>query len=475
MAVLAELLACRASTRALEVIAGRPLTLRRGGTTVATLELVGHRATLRLAGRDVQRLQVPVDELIEELAWEPVLGADPLACPGCGDAHARRTDAERAWREVLDRLQARPLAPAQLAGGPRQPGRWACDACLTAGRAVAARPGRQTLLDAGRPRLAYLPRGFLCRACGAPFVIDPEAQRRSYELHGVYIDKRPRRCPPCRQANTTRARAQADLEAARARPDATEPAGLLAIAAALHRLGRTAKASEHVRRARNQARRRDTLVDVDAAIAALCARGDLPAPSEDEVLSRFRAELAGAVDFLAIIDAPRAAGDGRIALADWACRVVTALALEAADAPADASALRAAPAMTLDTADIWAERLRLLVDRAARDPDVAAFERGDYQALVTVWDVDDCALAIATRAAAHAVALPAVDCAARLVRQLVGSAVVDYDYWRERAMSVPAGVIDREVDERCDRAERRYHRLFATAPQVLASLADALR
>ena len=154
---------------------------------------------------------------------------------------------------------------------------------------------------------------------------------------------------------------------------------------------------------------------------------------------------------------------------------MTALALEAADAPADASALRAAPAMTLDTADIWAERLRLLVDRAARDPDVAAFERGDYQALVTVWDVDDCALAIATRAAAHAVALPAVDRAARLVRQLVGPAVVDYDYWRERAMSVPAGVIDREVDERCERAERRYHRLFATAPQVLASLADALR
>ncbi len=475
MAVLQELLACRAGTRALEVVAGRPLTLRRADTPVATLELVGHRATLRLPGRDVQRLQVPVDELIEKLAWEPVLGADPSACPGCGDARGRRTDAERAWRDVLARHHARPMAAAQLADGPLQPGRWACDGCLTAGRAEAAQPARQTLLDAGRPRLAYLPRAFLCRACGAPFVLEPEAQRRSYELHGVYIDKRPRRCPPCRRANSTHARAQADLEAARARPDATEPAGLLAIAAALHRLERSAKASEQVRRARNQARRRDTLLEVDAAIAALRACGDLPPPSQDDVLARLRAELAGDSAFLAIVDARRPAGDCRMALADWACRVVTSLALEAADALADASALRGAPAMTLGTTDAWAHQLRLLVARAAEAPDVTAFERGDYKALVTVWDVDDCALAIATRAAAHALALPAVDCAARLIRQLVGPAVVDYDYWRERAMSVPAGIIDREVDAQCDRAERRYHRFFATEPQVLASLADALR
>ena len=41
-------------------------------------------------------------------------------------------------------------------------------------------------------------------------------------------------------------------------------------------------------------------------------------------------------------------------------------------------------------------------------------------------------------------------------------------------MSVPEGIVDREVDERHERATRRYHRLFATEPQVLASLADAL-
>ena len=193
-----------------------------------------------------------------------------------------------------------------------------------------------------------------------------------------------------------------------------------------------------------------------------------------DVLSRFRAELAGEDAFLAIVDA-WSTGDYRIPLADWACRTVTSLALEAADAPADAVAVRGAPAVMLATTTDWEQRLGKLVERIAREPEVVAYERGDYKALVTVMDVDDCALAIATRAAASAIDLPAVDCAARLVRQLVGPAVVDYDHWRDRAISVPTGVIDREVDEQSDRAAHRYHRFFAAEPRVLASLAELLR
>ena len=90
-------------------------------------------------------------------------------------------------------------------------------------------------------------------------------------------------------------------------------------------------------------------------------------------------------------------------------------------------------------------------------------------------NVDDCALAFATSAAASAIDLPAVDCAARLVRQLVGPAVVDYDIWRDLAVSVPIGVVDREIDEQCERAEHRYRRFFAAEPRVLASLAEVLR
>ncbi|HEY5933938.1 MAG TPA: hypothetical protein VIU61_04870 [Kofleriaceae bacterium] len=190
-----------------------------------------------------------------------------------------------------------------------------------------------------------------------------------------------------------------------------------------------------------------------------------------DVWTRFRAELAGEDSFLAIVEAWTT--DCSMPLADWACRTVTALALEAADATADAIAVRAAPAVTLATMADWEQRLRELVDRLARDPEVAAYERGEYKALVTVLDVDDCALAIATRAAASALDLPAVDRAARLVRQLVGPAVVEYDYWRDRSVSIPLGIVDREVDEHCDRAEHRYQRFFAA--EVVASLAELLR
>jgi hypothetical protein len=194
-----------------------------------------------------------------------------------------------------------------------------------------------------------------------------------------------------------------------------------------------------------------------------------------EVLTRFRAELAGERAFLAIVDAGRSTTDCRMLLADWACRTLTALALEAADAEVDAVAVRGARALTLATVAGWERRLRELVERVAREPEVAAYERGAYKSLVTVLDVDDCSLAIATRAAASAIDLPAVDCAARLVRQLVGPAVVDFDYWRDRSGSVPPGFVDREVDENFDRAERRYDRFFAAEPRVLASLAELLR
>jgi hypothetical protein len=191
-----------------------------------------------------------------------------------------------------------------------------------------------------------------------------------------------------------------------------------------------------------------------------------------DVLPRFRAELAGEDAFLAIVDAGSPTADYRMRLADWACRTVTALTLEAADAPADAVAVRGTPAVTLATATDWEQLLGKLVDRVARESEVVAFERGDYKALVTVLDVDDCALALATRAAAGAIDLPAVECAARLVRQLVGPAVVDYDYWRGRTLTVPLGVVDPDVDEHCERAEHRYQRFFSTEPHVLTSLAE---
>ncbi|MBL8620151.1 MAG: hypothetical protein JNK64_02580 [Myxococcales bacterium] len=211
----------------------------------------------------------------------------------------------------------------------------------------------------------------------------------------------------------------------------------------------------------------------DGAVGATMA--STPLRTATDTLDRFRDALAGEDAFLEIVDAAPPTEAGQVSLADWACRVVTSLALDAADARADAVAVRGAPALTLASADDWAQRLARLVDRVARDPEVAAFERGDYQALITIQGLEDCALVIATAAAARAVDLPAVACAARLVRQLVGPAVVDYDYWRDRAVWLPDGIVDGEVDEACDRAEHRYRRFFDAEPDVLASLAAALR
>jgi hypothetical protein len=75
-----------------------------------------------------------------------------------------------------------------------------------------------------------------------------------------------------------------------------------------------------------------------------------------DTLTRFRAELAGEHAFAAIIDAGTSRSSSSMLLADWACRTVTALAFEAADAPTDAAAVRGAPALTPATAEAWERR-----------------------------------------------------------------------------------------------------------------------
>ena len=55
-----------------------------------------------------------------------------------------------------------------------------------------------------------------------------------------------------------------------------------------------------------------------------------------------------------------------------------------------------------------------------------------------------------------------------------GPAVVDFDYWRERSMSVPSGFSDDEADRECDRAASRYQRFFDLDSAVQSSLASVL-
>ena len=164
--------------------------------------------------------------------------------------------------------------------------------------------------------------------------------------------------------------------------------------------------------------------------------------------------------------------DARVALTAWVCRRLVPLAMDAANLTIDAQSLRD---LTGGDDDVC-RHLDAFVAKRALDAETTAYERGEYRALITVLDVDDTAVMIGARAVEQAVGPSrSLSVASRALRQLVGPAVVDFDYWRERSASVPAGFSDGDADRECDRAELRYRRFFDLDEAVRASLESALR
>jgi hypothetical protein len=195
-------------------------------------------------------------------------------------------------------------------------------------------------------------------------------------------------------------------------------------------------------------------------------------------LSRLKAELlrfSGETEFLKLVEEAESRGsskDFRIPLADWVCRTVTPVALEVAGLSTQAASLREVPALTLETDPVWEQRLGVLVESLAHNPEVASYERGDYKALITVLDVEwDCALAFCAQAIERAIGpdLKALALASRLIRQLVGPAVVEYDRVRDWSGEPWAG------EDREGRAEARYKPFFAAETLLVASLASLLQ
>lgn len=127
---------------------------------------------------------------------------------------------------------------------------WACDACLTSGRALNANAALQNFCcDA--PRLAYFDRPKTCRTCGNAFLFAKEQQQRWYEEYKFPVSSEPVDCPACRRKKR-RARAANDELARRLhRLDPADSEQLVRLAELFLVVGSVRKASEYLRRARN--------------------------------------------------------------------------------------------------------------------------------------------------------------------------------------------------------------------------------
>lgn len=82
--------------------------------------------------------------------------------------------------------------------------RWACDACLSSGKAIAGDPDQQptgSLMSHDTEYLAFWDSDWIdCRDCGEPFVFSKEEQLFYYQTLGKSREARAVRCQACREA-----------------------------------------------------------------------------------------------------------------------------------------------------------------------------------------------------------------------------------------------------------------------------------
>lgn len=198
--------------------------------------------------------------------------SDRVRCPCCGEtcelsAQTQLAAADTAYRGRRGGAAGRVLALARDEGWAH----WACLACLAAGRALAADVTRQAG-NGYEPWVAYLPVVMCCRDCRDGYVFTPERQREWYERRGRYLGKLPMRCEVCGPRHGLAVRAGKALEVALRGLDVGDPEALLRVAELHAEVGHADKAEVFVRRACNQAERRDTLPAIAARVQQLRAR-----------------------------------------------------------------------------------------------------------------------------------------------------------------------------------------------------------
>jgi Probable zinc-ribbon domain len=129
---------------------------------------------------------------------------------------------------------------------------WACDDCLTAGRALEAKPWLQTH-GYGFAVFAYFDQTRSCEDCGTEFLFSASEQTYWYEELQFVMQSVPKQCPDCRKTRRKAKGVHLELGRIQAQFSGTV-AELIQLADLYLELGNAAKALEHLRRAKNKTR-----------------------------------------------------------------------------------------------------------------------------------------------------------------------------------------------------------------------------
>jgi Probable zinc-ribbon domain len=198
------------------------------------------------------------------------LKLEDQVCPCC-----RQT---RTMRQTASPLRIERLAAAQNPGvwGRLEPGWsvkyasrlvWACDDCLSSGRALEAKPWLQTY-GLGFPDFAYVDKTRTCEDCKTEFVFSASEQAYWYESLKFVSYSVPKQCPDCRRKRRKDKRAHLELGRIHAQFSGSV-SELIQLAELYVELGNIEKGLDHLRRAKNKTRSVETREDLLGRIATL--------------------------------------------------------------------------------------------------------------------------------------------------------------------------------------------------------------
>ncbi len=129
---------------------------------------------------------------------------------------------------------------------------WACDDCLSSGRALEAKPWLQ-VYGLGFPDFAYVDKTRTCEDCKTDFVFSASEQAYWYETLQFVSYSVPKQCPDCRRER--RRTKGVHLELGRIHSQFSGSVSELIQLAELYlELGHAEKGLEHLRRAKNKTR-----------------------------------------------------------------------------------------------------------------------------------------------------------------------------------------------------------------------------
>lgn len=123
---------------------------------------------------------------------------------------------------------------------------WACDQCLTTGKALHAFPEKQLYCDYN-PYFAYYDRSATCRSCNDKFVFTAGEQQFWYEKLGFWVQSVPVRCPECRKQLRRKKALNTELAELLKKKDEAGKGVLQRIAAIYRFMGNEAKSRQYER------------------------------------------------------------------------------------------------------------------------------------------------------------------------------------------------------------------------------------